>query len=141
MESKQSEVNATLATLNKALDNAKKPKILSLNKIVDQEYTGKEIKPSVTVKDGNKTLKLGTDYKVSYSDNKNVGSATVTVTGIGNYEGYIGKAKFKIVRKKEFSVYSISDKSYTGKEIKPTVTVKDGKETSSHHYNGWYQKK
>ncbi|MDU6985059.1 MAG: DUF4430 domain-containing protein [Terrisporobacter othiniensis] len=129
MESKQSEVNATLATLNKALDNAKKPKILSPNKIVDQEYTGKEIKPSVTVKDGNKTLKLGTDYKVSYSDNKNVGSATVTVTGIGNYEGYIGKAKFKIVRKKEFSVYSISDKSYTGKEIKPTVTVKDGSKT------------
>ncbi len=129
MGSKQSEVNSALAALNKALDNVEEPKILSLNKISDQEYTGKEIKPSITVKYGSTALKLGTDYTVSYSNNKNIGTATVVVTGVGSYKGYTGKTTFKIVKKKEFSVYSISDKAYTGKEIKPTVTVKDGSKT------------
>ena len=49
-------------------------------------YDGTEKKPPVTVKDGSKTLTSGTDYTVSYSNNKNAGTATVTVTGKGNYK-------------------------------------------------------
>ena len=51
-------------------------------------WTGSRKTPSVTVKDSNgKTLKKNTDYKVTYSKNKNVGKATVKVTLKGNYYG------------------------------------------------------
>ena len=50
-------------------------------------YTGSSIKPSVTVKLNNKTLKLNTDYKVSYSNNKNIGTAKILIKGIGKYDG------------------------------------------------------
>lgn len=49
--------------------------------------TGSAIAPVVTFKLGNKTLTAGTDYTVSYENNKNVGTATVKVTGAGNYKG------------------------------------------------------
>ena len=49
-------------------------------------YDGKAKTPSVTVKDGQKTLTNGTDYTVSYSSNVNAGTATVTITGKGNYK-------------------------------------------------------
>ena len=58
-------------------------------------YDGKAKKPSVTVKLGGKTLKNGTDYTVSYSNNKNIGTATVKIVGKGDYTGTIGKT-FKI---------------------------------------------
>ncbi len=54
-------------------------------------YNGKARTPSVTITSGNKTLTQGTDYKVSYSNNTNVGTATVTITGIGNYTGTVMK--------------------------------------------------
>ena len=44
-------------------------------------YSGKEIKPAVTVKFGDVTLTEGTDYTVSYENNVNVGSASVTIKG------------------------------------------------------------
>ncbi|MCD8385129.1 MAG: Ig-like domain-containing protein, partial [Clostridiales bacterium] len=53
----------------------------------DYTYDGTAKKPAVTVKDGSTTLIGGTDYTVAYSDNTNAGTATVTVTGKGNYTG------------------------------------------------------
>ena len=50
-------------------------------------YTGSEIKPEPTVKDGNDTLIKGTDYDVSYKDNIDVGIATVIITAKGGYTG------------------------------------------------------
>ena len=50
-------------------------------------YDGKEKEPTVTVKHGSTTLTAGTDYTVSYENNTNAGTATVKVTGIGNYKG------------------------------------------------------
>ncbi|SDK63031.1 Ig-like domain (group 2) [Sarcina sp. DSM 11001] len=44
-------------------------------------YTGSAIKPAVTVKAGNTTLKNGTDYTVTYKSNKAIGTATVVVAG------------------------------------------------------------
>ena len=41
----------------------------------------------VTVKNGSTTLVNGTDYSVSYSNNTNIGTATVTITGKGTYSG------------------------------------------------------
>ena len=54
-------------------------------------YEGKQKKPTVTVKCGTTTLKKDTDYTVSYSNNTNAGTATVTITGKGNYTGAISK--------------------------------------------------
>ena len=63
--------------------------------ISNKMYSGKEIKQSFAVKDGTKTLKNGTDYTVSYKNNKNVGTATVVITGKENYTGTVTKT-FKI---------------------------------------------
>ena len=54
-------------------------------------YTGSPITPavSVTLKNGTQLIK-GTDYTLAYTNHTNAGTATVTVTGIGNY---IGTAK------------------------------------------------
>lgn len=54
-------------------------------------YDGKAKTPSVTVKDGNRILAKGADYTVSYRNNKNVGTATVIVTGKGIYTGTVEK--------------------------------------------------
>ena len=64
--------------------------------IPTQTYTGSAIEPVVTVKDGETTLTPGTDYEVAYSNNVNAGTATVTITGKGNYSGETA-ATFTIV--------------------------------------------
>ncbi|MBD5522008.1 MAG: BspA family leucine-rich repeat surface protein [Lachnospiraceae bacterium] len=61
------------------------------NIIKAQTYKGKYVKPSVTVKAGNKKLKKNTDYTVTYKNNLHAGTATVTVTGKGNYTGTASK--------------------------------------------------
>ena len=50
-------------------------------------YTGQSLSPSAAVTLGSKTLTPGTDYTLSYTDNTNAGTATVTATGTGNYTG------------------------------------------------------
>ena len=57
----------------------------------DVTYNGTEQKPALSVKQGETPLTEGTDYTVAYSNNVNVGTATVTVTGKGNYTGTIEK--------------------------------------------------
>ena len=63
--------------------------------ISTKAFTGKNITQSITVKYNGKTLKKGTDYTVSYSNNKNIGTATVKIAGKGSYTGTITKT-FKI---------------------------------------------
>ena len=67
--------------------------------ISDQTYTGETIEPTVTVKDGETTLTLGTDYTVAYADNTAAGTATVTITAVAgsNYSGTATKT-FNIVK-------------------------------------------
>lgn len=67
-----------------------------VSKIAEQAYTGKEIKPEFTVSYGSTVLTKGVDYTVSYRDNISAGSATVVLTGKGNYTGE-KKVTFKIV--------------------------------------------
>ena len=50
-------------------------------------YTGSEIRPVPTVKEGTSVLTENTDYTLAYTGNVNVGTATITVTGIGGYSG------------------------------------------------------
>lgn len=58
-----------------------------IKSIPDQVYTGKAVKPKVTVEYKGKKLNEGKDYSITYKNNKNVGKATVTVTGKGGYTG------------------------------------------------------
>lgn len=64
---------------------------VTIGAIDDQPYTGKQITPTPEVKDGEKELTSGTDFTYSYSNNQYVGTATVTVTGKGNYQGAANK--------------------------------------------------
>lgn len=67
-----------------SVDMSKTSVSISKNKYV---YTGKVIKPSASVKYNGKTLVMGKDYTVSYSNNKNAGIASVVITGIGRNTG------------------------------------------------------
>lgn len=99
------------------------------------EYTGKEIKPTVTVKSGNNII-AAANYTVKYKDNKNEGTATVTVTGKSNCQGTVTKT-FAINSKplgqeetlQEGISVTVKSATYSGAELKPAVTVKDGKTT------------
>ena len=50
-------------------------------------YTGRDIKPKVTIKDGKRVLKVNKDYTITYKNNKRRGTATIIITGKGNYTG------------------------------------------------------
>lgn len=97
--------------------------------IANQTYTGKEILPAVIVKKDNKNLAKA-DYEVTYANNLNVGTATVTVTGKGNYSG-TASATFAIDPKDIGKATAAFDQNvtiyeYTGSAITPEVIVKDG---------------
>ena len=116
------------------------PKALTadmVQSIASQPYTGSAIEPTVTVKDGSKTLTAGTDYTVTYKDNTNVGAATVTVTGKGNYAGSVSKT-FTIEPKSITPVVTVTgDYTYTGSAITPQFTVeitKDGMKLGDDQY-------
>ena len=95
-------------------------------------YDGTAKRPTVTVKDGTKTLVSGTDYTVTYSNNTDAGTyAAVTVTGKGNYSGTV-TSYFTISGKAlTSSMITVSPTAYTydGTAKRPTVTVKDGTKT------------
>ena len=110
--------------------NARNASNFTISSIVVQTYTGSAITPAVTVKDGSTTLTIGTDYTIAYSDNTNAGTATVTITGKGNYSG-TKTATFTIAAKDAsgFTIGDIAEQTYTGAAITPAVTVQDGSAT------------
>lgn len=103
---------------------------LTITDIPDQNYTGKEIKPQVTIKDGDTKLIENIDYTISYSDNIEIGEAKVTIIGIGNYEGKVIKTfNIKDAEQKEIGKLKsnpIKDQVYTGIKITPDVEIFDG---------------
>ncbi len=67
------------------------PNGVTIAAIPDQTHTGRAIEPTLVIKDVDKTLVQGTDYTVVYSNNTNVGTATVTVTFYRDYSGTMTK--------------------------------------------------
>ena len=66
--------------------------------LANQAWTGKALKPNPEIYGrSGKLLKRGTDYTVSYANNIDIGTATVTITGKGSFRG-IQKVTFKIVK-------------------------------------------
>ena len=98
----------------------------SVANISSQTYTGNVISPLPTITYNNKTLKKDTDYTLSYSDNINVGTATITITGKGNFTGMTSMT-FIITQKsaEKLNISEIANQIYTGKEIKPNVVITD----------------
>lgn len=91
-------------------------------------YTGELKKPEVTVKQGETTLTLDTDYTLSNNGGIYVGQYDVTVTGKGNYTGTASQTYNIIAQEAGSFVVTLSTESvvYTGGELKPAVTVKKG---------------
>ena len=94
--------------------------------ISSQTYTGNVILPLPTITYNNKTLKKDTDYTLSYSDNINAGTATITITGKGNFTGMTSMT-FIITQKsaEKLNISEIANQIYTGKKIKPNVVITD----------------
>ena len=92
------------------------------------DYDGKAKKPTVTVKIGEQTVPASANYTVKYTANTNAGTAKVTLTAKGSLSGKIEKT-FTIKAKpitSEGITYSVAKATYSGSELKPAVTVKDG---------------
>ena len=124
--------NITFTAIEKTFTiNPKSLTGLTVAAIADQTYTGAEIKPTVTVMNGDKNL-AATEYTVTYANNINVGTATVTVSPVenGNITFTALEKTFTITPKAltGLTVAAIADQTYTGEEIKPDVTVKNGEE-------------
>ena len=99
----------------------------TMDPIPDQTYTGGEIEPEITVKDGDTVLVEGEDYEVSFGENTDAGTVTVTITGTGNYSGET-EVTFEIVGKdiaedEGFTIDPIPDQVYTGGEIENNTAV------------------
>ena len=80
----------------------------------DKTYTGLSIQPVVVPEDGNTALTEDTDYTVSYGANTNVGKATITVTGTGNYTGTVSKEWNITPAVLTISDVTVADKTYNG---------------------------
>lgn len=88
------------------------------------EYTGSELRPTVTVKDGN-TVIPANEYTVTYGNNENAGTATVTISNVeGNYT-VSGTANFTITAKPltGAAVNASGTFTYSGNAHTPEPTV------------------
>jgi len=106
---------------------------LTISEIKDMNYTGNLLTPSVVIKDGSKTLVEDTDYSLIYINNKNVGQAQVSITGIGDYSGKVIKTfNIKESNSKQdiskLNISNIDDQTYTGFAITPLVEIKNNGE-------------
>ena len=84
---------------------------VTVSTIGPRAYTGKQIKPSPTVKLDGQTLTKGTDYTLSYGANKSVGTGAVTIEGAGNFTGSLTK-RFTIVDDTASIAYYVHRQTY-----------------------------
>lgn len=90
-------------------------------------YTGKAIKPEILIYEGSKLLDAKNDYTLSYSKNTNVGTASITVKGKGNYKD-TETIEFTIVPKgiedDDVSISALAPVYYNGKSQKLSPSLK-----------------
>ena len=101
---------------------------ITVTKPADSKYDGKVHENKPTVKDNktDKTLVEGTDYTLAYKgDTTNVGTVTVTITGIGNYTGS-HDVTYQITPRKVKLTSESDSKTYDGTPlVKHDVTVSE----------------
>ena len=102
--------------------------------VVDQVYTGVACTPELTIRDGNTTLVKDRDYTINYINNVNVGTATITIIGKGNYRD-IKEIKFNILAKPigSLMINPINDQTFRNALISPDILIKDG--TFANNFN------
>ena len=89
----------------------------------DQPYTGSEVKVPIVLKLNENKLEEGVDYTLSYADNVEVGTATITITGIGNCSGSFS-VTFKITQAPNTLSVQSGKKSIRYKKLrKKTQTI------------------
>lgn len=103
---------------------------VTIGSIASQLYTGNAICPEPSITYNGKALVKGTDFSLSYKNNVNVGTATVTVTGKGTYTGST-TIEFAIVAPtlNNATIAAIPSATYTGSAITPTPQVTLGGNT------------
>lgn len=119
----------TFSISRKSLSN------VTLQSISSREYTGSAITPTIKLYDGKNLLVKDRDYKITLSNNKNIGTATVKIIGM-NYKGD-KTATFKITKRNLDNcniTLSSSSVTYNAKYRKPSVTVKVGSKTVASKY-------
>ena len=87
---------------------------VTVSNVSDVAYTGKAQKPVPVVRLNGKKLKAGSAYTVTYSNNKNIGKATVTIVGKGNFTGK---------RKLTFKILPVGTRFTGGKASGQSITV------------------
>lgn len=79
---------------------------------VEYYYTGSPVEATVIVRHGGTTLQEGVDYTLTYENNVEVGTATVTVTGMGNYTGQVRKLYLIILQINEIFFPDVNFRNY-----------------------------
>ena len=97
--------------------------------VEDVVYTGKAIKQNIVVRFRGEPLDPETDYSVAYNDNTNVGTATVTITGKGNFSK-------KIVQTFKIRPADISGDDFTAEDITLKYTGRNQKKTPVFKWKG-----
>jgi len=110
--------------------NKKDLKDAVISGLMNKTYTGKALTQSLTVKIGSALLKANTDYSISYKNNTNAGTASVTLTGKGRYCG-TRTVTFKINKASiaKASVTCAGSATYKSWGVYPVPTVKLGAKT------------
>ncbi|MDE6212346.1 MAG: Ig-like domain-containing protein, partial [Lachnospiraceae bacterium] len=136
----QEDVEEAIKKLTQALEQLMDREGLWAVDIADITYTGKAIKPAVTVYNGKTLLSQGKDYTVSYKNNTKVTeNAQVVIKGKGNYGGSFTKI-FKIVPKnleeEDILIPDLYVKApKAGKSVAPApVVTRNGKKLSKKEY-------
>lgn len=113
------------------------------------DYTGKQVKPKVTLTYQEKQLVSGKDYKLTYSNNKKIGTAAIKIDGAGNFKGTktiefkirfgtpvvktssdYSKIKLKWQKVKDAAGYVVYRSSSQNGKFKKVKTYKSGSSTS-----------
>ena len=104
----------------------KTPITVTIEDIPDQYYTGAQLTPDINVKVGETVLVKGTDYTVTYGENVNVGTGSVTIAPAGGNqftaESVLTKT-FNILAPAKDATWTNTSFTYDGAAHKPTATI------------------
>lgn len=110
----------------------------TVSSVSNKEYTGTKIQPDITVSYSGEVLTKDKDYTIKYSNNTNIGTAKITVTGINDYSDInTTAATFKIVPKKVANI-SLTERNTTSIKTKwDKISNADGYQVQVHRSTGW----
>lgn len=100
---------------------------VNLEKIGTRIYQGEEIKPALTAFYGSQMLEENKDYTVTYRNNINAGTATVTLRGKGEYDGTVTQTfQIEPMDIAQTDIADIPNQVYSGQAITPQISISFG---------------